>query len=346
MTGNVRHIVFGCLLSLLTLTGSAQLFHFSQFNNSPVFMNPAETGFFTGTYRLSTTYRNQWSSVASPYRSFYASADGRTALGERGTSFLGLGVNFLSDKAGKTQYGISMFSGSASYMVRVAEGQGVSFGLSVGYMQQSMNLQGVRWDSQYNGATYDPNASSGEPAYAPTRNYVDVAGGAVYLYQPYRRLKMEGGLSFSHINQPKRSFIKSKDFVEGTRYTLYGRATIGAVTAIQPSFMVSKQKGSYEILVGAMEKVTIGESSRYTNALTSSAIYFGVHYRYRDGIIPQVMYEHKGQVKGAVSYDINISKLRPASRMRGGFELSLIYTPKMKDGKINVNNLKKLESSE
>lgn len=346
MTGNVRHIVFGLTLMLLSVSVSAQLFHFSQFNNSPVFLNPAETGFFTGTYRLSTTYRNQWASVASPYRSIYASADGRTALGDRGTSFLGLGANFLSDKAGTTQYGISMFSGSASYMVRVGEGQGISFGLSVGYMQQSMNLNGVRWDSQYNGAKYDPNAASGEPAYAPTRNYVDVAGGVVYLYQPYRRLKMEGGLSFNHINQPKRSFINSKDIIEGTRYTLYGRATLGAVTALQPSFLFTKQKGSYEILIGVMEKVTIGESSRYTNALTSSAIYFGCHYRYRDGIIPQVMYEHKGQVKGAISYDINLSKLRRASNMRGGVELSLIFTPKMKDGKINVNNLKKLESSE
>ncbi len=59
------------LLSLLTATflsaaAVGQDLHFSQFMNSPLNTNPANTGFMPeGDYRLGINYRDQWSSVMS-----------------------------------------------------------------------------------------------------------------------------------------------------------------------------------------------------------------------------------------------------------------------------------------
>ena len=51
---------------------SGQDLHFSQWFNSPLSTNPANTGFIPDAdYRLGANYRNQWSAImAMPYRTF------------------------------------------------------------------------------------------------------------------------------------------------------------------------------------------------------------------------------------------------------------------------------------
>jgi hypothetical protein len=59
------------------MTASAQDLHFSQFFNSPLTTNPANTGFIPdGDYRLGVNFRNQWASVMPlPYRTVSAFGD-------------------------------------------------------------------------------------------------------------------------------------------------------------------------------------------------------------------------------------------------------------------------------
>jgi hypothetical protein len=67
----VKKIIFlGCTIIGIVLTGSAQDLHFSQWFNSPLTTNPANTGFIPDAdYRLGANYRDQWSPVMSvPYR--------------------------------------------------------------------------------------------------------------------------------------------------------------------------------------------------------------------------------------------------------------------------------------
>jgi len=51
--------------------------HFSQFMNSPLLTNPANTGFIPAAdYRLGMNYRNQWSSIMTvPYKTISAYGD-------------------------------------------------------------------------------------------------------------------------------------------------------------------------------------------------------------------------------------------------------------------------------
>jgi hypothetical protein len=41
--------------------------HFSQYYVYPAWVNPALTGIFDGSYRVSGIYRNQWGNVSSPF---------------------------------------------------------------------------------------------------------------------------------------------------------------------------------------------------------------------------------------------------------------------------------------
>ena len=65
--------------------------------------------------------------------------------------------------------------------------------------------------------------------------------------------------------------------------------------------------------------------SRYTGNKTASSISFGTYYRYADAIITYFNIDYKKQLSIGISYDINVSKLKIASNLRGGAEVTLIY---------------------
>ena len=73
-----------CVLCLAALSlpkdAFAQDLHFSQFMNSPLLTNPANTGFIPdGDFRLGANYRNQWASVtAFPYKTMSVFGDVQT----------------------------------------------------------------------------------------------------------------------------------------------------------------------------------------------------------------------------------------------------------------------------
>nr|MBU9935984.1 type IX secretion system membrane protein PorP/SprF [Ferruginibacter sp.] len=90
------------LLLGLGLCLRAQDLHFSQFFNTPLTTNPANTGFIPDAdYRVGAHYRNQWSSVMStPYKTISAFADLQLMRDRLENGWLGLGAVILNDQAG------------------------------------------------------------------------------------------------------------------------------------------------------------------------------------------------------------------------------------------------------
>jgi hypothetical protein len=58
--------------------------------------------------------------------------------------------------------------------------------------------------------------------------------------------------------------------------------------------------------------------------MNANLFYIGGWYRWNDAINPYVGFE-VNKLHIGISYDVNVSSLRPASNYRGGIELSLIY---------------------
>ena len=101
----------------LQLVASSQDLHFSQFMNSPLLTNPANTGFIPAAdSRLGMNYRNQWSSIMTvPYKTMSAYGDVQVFRNRIETGWMGLGGVILHDVAGSGNLTSTKLYGSVAY---------------------------------------------------------------------------------------------------------------------------------------------------------------------------------------------------------------------------------------
>src|SRR5829696_624925 len=128
---NFLFITSLCTSSLL----QAQDLHFSQFFNSPLSTNPANTGFIPdGDYRLGVNFRDQWSSIMSvPYKTMSAFGDVQIMKNRDQTGWIGVGGLILRDVAGSGNLTSTKLYGSVAYHQMMGYSSLLSMGFNVGY---------------------------------------------------------------------------------------------------------------------------------------------------------------------------------------------------------------------
>ncbi len=328
LTKHIVIIVIGILI--FNNHTYSQDWHFSQFNQAPLLINPAAAGSYQGDYRANMNYKTQWSSVATPFKTMAASFDMPALRNYNGYKMTGLGISFLRDKAGKSEYGFTQINLNVSQAVAVSKFQELSIGLSFGYGQVAANLNGLRWDNQYNGVEYDPSLATGEGLYFPKSNYFDISAGFLARFFDQNLNESQVGISASHLNRPWQGTLSDVNTdVLRMKIIAHGRTEIpvgqAPGTSIIPSAYVALQSASTEYVGGLNVKTSLGMKSLYTGYNSQSYLYIGGFYRYRDALIANVAYEYRSMLKVGFSYDINFSLLTPASASRGGMEISLAW---------------------
>lgn len=326
------------ILGLFLWTGSAlaQDVHFSQFNNSPMIINPALTGAFNAEHRIIANYRTQWGSIAKPYTTYALSYD-VGLLKSSHAGFLGIGLQLFADQAGDLKMGIMQANLSVAYHVAIAKNHFLTAGIQGGYSQRSIKESGMMWDSQY-----DPNSEGGYNSSLPSNETMnfnsfgigDFSGGILYSFNngatnmaSNDQIKGNVGLAVFHINQPKKTFTNfepKKLFIKYAVHTNLHFGIPGTFLSLVPSGMMYVQGPAREILAGMLFRFRLQESSKYTNFVSETALSVGAHYRFGDAIVVTGQFEIKNWLLG-VSYDVNISKLAAASKSMGGLEVCLRY---------------------
>ena len=129
-----------------------------------------------------------------------------------------------------------------------------------------------------------------------------------------------------HINRPKETFQKG-NYVLEPRITIQGGAMLpmGEYNALHFSANFSRQANATNTVFGGAYMMNVNQ-----NEGNPTNLYLGSWYRFGDAIIPYVGLEF-GEFHIGATYDVNISSLKPASNMRGGAEISLIYIKKPGD---------------
>ncbi len=99
-----------------------------------------------------------------------------------------------------------------------------------------------------------------------------------------------------------------------------------------------KQGPSSEATLGFLFKYIIEDQATYTSLKKASSVSFGVYYRLQDAVIPTILFQ-KAKYAIGVAYDFNLSQLTPASKLKGGLEVTLRYNTSPGYGKALGNSI-------
>ena len=318
---NKLKILFGIWNLFFVISVEAQDFHFSQFMNSPLSTNPANTGFIPdGDYRLGINYRNQWSSIMSvPYKTM--SAFGDVQVMDRENSWVGVGGLILRDVAGSGNLTSTKVYGSVAYHQMLNLGSLLSLGFNVGWASKQINVTNLKFPDQFDGHFFDSHLPTTAVLDYSSINYLDIQAGLNYAYFPTENIYFNAGFSSFHINRPRESFFDAQQGIDNripVRHTAFlnGSFKLNDQWIFNPNTYFTLQAKSYEWVVGANahynlsgdgEKVLIG----------------GLYYRSSDAVIPMIGLGLKDYTF-TFTYDATISALRNYNNTRGAFEFSLI----------------------
>lgn len=334
------------IFNFLFLISHSQDIHFSQFYETPSLLNPALTG-ATSNLRASLQYRNQWSSVTVPYKTFAASfemklnqksweqqGDNSNQVQKKFTEGLAAGISFFSDRAGDGDMGLTQATLSIADQVALNEKNALSVGLQASIAQRSIDYSKLIWPNQYNGSGYDASINAGENFSTSKFMYGDYVAGLLWTYgkgEMYMtandEVKANAGIALYHITKPNESYLSNTSELLDTRFAVHGGMAFGiknSSLSIAPSFLLNFQGPTKEIVLGSLVKYNLREDSKFTGNIKSAFISFGGYYRNDDAVIPTFLLE-MGQYAMGVSYDVNVSGLRAASSERGGLEIMLRF---------------------
>ena len=296
----------------------AQDIHWSQFNDNPIFQNPANSGQFNGDIRFVGNYRDQWRSVTVPFQTLNFSVDSKPYYRRD----IGYGLMVFHDVVGDGNFRTIEVQGNVSKFFKLTEDSThtMRFGLNMGMNHRQLNFDKLYFDNQYNGVQFFPSLPTGEVLSSDRRTNFSIGTGAIYQYYVDEHFNFTGGFGFFNLNTPDQGFYGQK-IERDIRINFFGKGiyAINYDWDLVPGMQVSIQGKYREIMLGSSVKYTlVDRMGEYR------AVYGGLFLRNRDAAFLSLGMDYQDWFVG-ISYDINFSKLVPASRTRGGFEIAVRY---------------------
>jgi type IX secretion system PorP/SprF family membrane protein len=312
-------VIICCLLSL---DSKGQDMHFSQYNNCTQLINPALTGQFETMLKGTILHRRQWRNIGTGYTTSGLDAQYKL-LSVNNDNFFGFGLLVLQDAAGIAQQKTLSVRTTAAYNLVTSPDDLISAGFQMGFEQRSMDFDGLAWDSQFNGVSYDPTLDNRERFITNTRSFVDIGAGFHWKHRKKRRFDL--GYALYHANQQITMVARGDDRMKVRQ--VYKAAWIKRYEHIDMKYdaLVQRQGGANDVMVGVTVEYRIGDESKYTNVRTASLARAGMYYRWKDAISPYIGFEYKRFAAISLGYDIRLAKMPYIDGRAGGPEISLTY---------------------
>jgi type IX secretion system PorP/SprF family membrane protein len=303
----------------------AQDIHFSQFYTTPIFTNPANTGMSGENLRFANNYRNQWSKIGVPYKTFYTSIDQKISIS--GQSF-GIGGAIVHDQSSAYNLSAEEFLLSLSY-TKIINNQQITLGIQPGFAFKSCDLSALTFGSQFDVTSNYFNSSlpSSESGLTGNLHYFDMNVG-IFWRTLIREIMPSAGFSISHVFSPVVTFSTSANSSHlPMKLTFNGQVIVplNSKLDITPTFLYSSTPGASEFLVGGIEGYALNNSFMSVKKIYAINMLRLNPFTNIDAMIVGAGVKFS-QFDVGLTYDINVSPLSNASNINGAFEISLIFT--------------------
>lgn len=309
-----------CCVVFIRLHADGQDLHFSQFMNSPLTTNPANTGFIPeADYRLGVHYRSQWTSIPVPYKTASVFGDFQLFRNRLENGWVGAGFVVLNDVAGRGNLRSNKVYGSIAYHQMLGYSSLLSAGFNAGYASKRIDLNRFIFDNQWNGKFFDAALNNGE---LQLRNgnisYFDLQAGLNYAYFPNEETYVNAGFSVHHLNEPRETFFQNSDNRVPRRYIgfLNGSFKLNEDWIINPNTYFSTQARASEWVAGMNAAYNVTGNGDFI-------LIAGGYLRWQDAGIAMIGFE-KNNIRVTFTYDATVSSLAKFNASRGAYEFSLV----------------------
>ncbi len=346
-------LLFFFAFALSTLALGAQDTHFTLHNYAPLWVNPANTGSFSGSIRAGGVHRGQWFGL-NGIQTSNLYADAPLAFGFRKQDWVGVGFNFITDDAGEFDITSTFFGFSGAYHLSLDKKRTNILTLGVQYGSTSYGLSPDKILAQQ--ATFGQDIGglegSAEPELVGMGTGGPVPGGNNNNNESYNdlnagiKLKMlldkktnnifEAGVSLLHLNRPRRNTLGERQMLDTMpgnpnppidvgqdsrrrRGTIHAHARLDMEMSekwrFQPTVFYQNSAGSSSISLQ-----TWGARQLKKNL----DLRLGLGYRTGDAAKVMVGFD-TDRLRTALAYDITLSQARDVTSFQGAFELGLAY---------------------
>ena len=304
----------------------AQDAQFSQYNRSPIQINPALVGPTKGKVRVLAAHRNQSSQVlrGNSFVGHFVSVD--TRILEDSKQSLGIGVSALRDASGESNIGSKSLNLSVSYLRKITGAKGAHHklraGIEGGIVDRNFDVWDVRTAAQFgvspifdglfesNFLHTDINFGMAWQADFPNGNSITISAAG------------------HHLNRPSVSLFGVDNLSMNIRYAVHGTAELGLsdTWSIVPTFLYAHQGGSKTINLGSSLRKQLGETN------SRKYIEFGLLTRWMDAnfinanmaVVP-ILNLTWDRFNIGFSADIVTNNLRVPGSFDNAFEASVGY---------------------
>ncbi len=314
-----------------SLTLSAQDIHFTLFNMSPTWLNPALTGAFEGTARIGGLYRGQWytlDGIQTP--SFYL--DAPIIRGFREQDWVGVGLTFIQDNAGPLDLTTGQQALGLSYHLALDKNRNNIITLGGQYVRTSLKLSpdgGTLTEETIEDRLGGGGLNAGTELNGMelTTDYTDFAGGIMLRSRLAETNLLEVGVALQHITMPENRLLtggSGSNPDAGERpSTLHAHATLDYGL-----------NDKWRLMPTAFFQSSAGNSATSIQAWVGRQINpdfllkFGLGYRTADAgkFLFGVNYK---DLRASLAYDLTLSQARTINSSQGAFEIAAYYIIKL-----------------
>ncbi len=321
----IRSILLLLLFQIsISLTLAGQDLHFSQWFNSPLTTNPANTGFIPDAdYRIGANYRNQWSTVmAQPYKTMGIWGDAQVFRSKIQSGWLGLGGSILRDVAGSGSLSTTEVYAAVAYHQMLGYSSLLSIGFNTGWVNKRINSANLKFPDQFDGKFFATNAPTSVFINQPNINYFDMQVGMNYAYFPDKKTYVNAGFSVQHINRARESFFNSDiagyNSMIQPRYIgfLNGSFKTSEMVIFNPMAYYTQQAGAHELVGGFNLAYNLSGDG-------DQQLIGGLYYRAGDAVIPLVGFVYKN-IRIMFTYDVTTSPLKQYNNGNGAWEFAVV----------------------
>ncbi len=302
---------------------NGQDIHFSDYYASPLSLNPANTGNYSGNWRAMGNYRQQGDNIANSYSTATLAYDRPVyILNEKASA----GVIYIYDNSANNTLLVNKLYLSAGYFQRISQNSYLHIGLQAGFVHKSLNLNNLTLPDQFDITTgyFNPQMSTQEYFEKKSLFYIDLNWGLIWSRKT-TNLNTEIGVAMFHYNVPEEDFTNHSEKLN-PRYQVHGMAKKRFLDNfyLKPKALYTLHSKANEFIFGS----DIGLILKTNEVLKD--FHVGVHYRggYQrnsDAIIFVTGFIYKDFDIG-FAYDLGVSDQKIIKYTGNAFEISLVFT--------------------